>query len=187
MINKIVFFILLIAIVLFYFFTHSSQKHYSVDVNDCKLVISDDYNVEYTRDGISLSPIEIGKQFYFINFFKDSNSSMYMHKLIDKMKYDILNIKKLQNIDLYECENQNKNKIYYIVGKTFYITFYKYTEVAKKMIFSCNKNWKIKIKYKINEYMIESVKNKLNITRKEAIDYLTRSSAPAEEPISDSK
>jgi len=169
---KIIFFIFLIVIGLFYLFTYSPQKHYSIDVNDCKLVISDDYNVEHTRDGISLSPIEIGKQFYFINFFKDSNSSMYMHMLMHKMKYNILNIKKLQNIDLYECENHNKNKTYYIVGKTFYITFYKYTEVAKKMIFSCNKNWKMKNKYKINEYMIESVKNKLNITRKEAIDYL---------------
>ena len=172
MTNKIIFFILLIAIVLFYLFIYSPQKHYFVDVNDCKLTISEDYNIEHTKDGISLIPIEIDKQFYFIDFFKENNSSMYMHKLINKMKYNILNIKKLQNIYLYECENQNKNKIYYIVGKTFYMTFYKYTEVAKKMIFSCNKNWKMKNKYKINEYMIESVKNKLNITRKEAIDYL---------------
>ena len=174
MINKIVFFILLIAIGFFYFFTNSPQKHYSIDVNDCELIVSDDYSVEYNRDSISLSPVEIGKQFYFINFFDDSNSSMYMKKLINKMKYNTLNIKKLQNIDLYECENYDKNKIYYMVGKTFYMTFPKYTEEVKKMISSCNKNWKTINNNKINEYMITAIKNKLNITRNEAIDYLEK-------------
>ena len=140
MISKIAFLIFLITVGLFYFFSNSLQQYHSININDCELTISEDYNIEHTKDGISLIPIEIDKQFYFIDFFKDNNSSMYMHKLINKMKYNILNIKKLQNIDLYECESHNKNKIYYIVGKTFYITFYKYTEVAKKMIFSCNEN-----------------------------------------------
>jgi len=172
MINKIVIIVLLISIGILYFFTNSAQKHYSVDVNDCKLSILDDYNAEYKKDGISLNPIKIGKQFYFINFFKDSNSSIYMNNLINKMKYDILNIRKLQNIDLYECENKNKNKIYYIVGKTFYISFVQYTKEAKKIISSCNESWKLKIPHKINEYMIGAVIKELNITRKEAIDYL---------------
>jgi len=173
---KIVIFILFITVLAFYFFINSVQKYHSVDVNDCKFSISDEYNDEYNKDGISLNPIEIGKQFYFINFFKDSNSSIYMHKLINQMKYNILNIKKLQNVNLYECENENKNKIYYIVGKTFYITFVQYTKEAKKIISSCNENWKIKTPYKINEYMIGEVRNKLNITKKEAIDYLEKHS-----------
>ena len=145
MVVVLMYFIKIIFFTLLFVGCNSGISTKDIDLKDCTITVPFQYKInQINKSKTILIPEDKNKSFLHIYFqdkldtpngrFKKFLSSYTPSKFVNRD-----NLKIVDGID-----SHLKEKIYFLIGKNFYIVYFKPSKDIDKIISECNQNWKYK-------------------------------------------
>ena len=121
----------------------TSKNKKMINLKDCHINLPFEYKVDRSLNSIlSIYPKNVENGIYQIHFkdnLDDKNGAF--RKFL--ASYSNHNIQKIGHLELIQSTDTNlDSKIYFLIGKQFYITFVKNVPDINNFIKDCNQNWK---------------------------------------------